>query len=166
MKKPEPKPKPKRSIISTMICIPAKPTTLKTSTTLTAPAPPTAPSLSTAPSSSEASSTSAEPSKPKASSGEIDLSGPGLTLDGFEFHKIKAHDVAPGYSAVPVQVDDNGYEFTSIMIAGSVAAKWTSSGVAGADGTVGLDTVQPQVGWFMCEQKPENERRKDPRLAR
>jgi len=174
IKKPEPK--PKCSMISRMLCIPAKPTTSKTSTTLTAPSPATAPSASTvpspstapslftAPSSSEAPSPSAVPSKPKASSGNIDLSGPGLTLDGFEFHKINTNDVAPGYSAVPVKVNDNGYEFISIMIAGSVAAKWTSSCVIAADGKVGLDTVQPQVGWFMYEQKPEDERVKDPRL--
>lgn len=159
----EPEPKPQRSIISRMLCIPAKP---RTSTTSTAPSPSTGPSPSTAPSSSEAPSPSAVPSKPKAPSRKIDLSGPGLTLDGFEFHKIDANDVAPGYSAVPVKVNDNGYEFMSMMIAGSVAAKWSSSGVAAAGGNIGLDTVQPQVGRFMYEQIPEGERVKDPWLSR
>ncbi|KAI4254098.1 MAG: hypothetical protein LQ352_003290 [Teloschistes flavicans] len=41
-----------------------------------------------------------------------------LKLDDATYHQIDSDDVPPGYSSVPVRVDDNGVEFDATMIAG------------------------------------------------
>ena len=76
-----------------------------------------------------------------------------LKLDDVIYHVIKSKNVPLGYSTVPVKVDDNGDEFSAMMIAGSVGIGCTSS-----DGEVTtLDTVQPVTGWWMFEKKSEEE---------
>ncbi|KAL8694063.1 MAG: hypothetical protein Q9218_001241 [Villophora microphyllina] len=74
-----------------------------------------------------------------------------LKLDNATYHCIESDQVPPGYSSVPVLVDDNGYEFNATMIAGSVGMKYTSTSGANSD----LDTIQPESGWFMFEKKAE-----------
>lgn len=74
-----------------------------------------------------------------------------LKLDDVTYHRIDSSDVPPGYSSVPITVDDNGDEFNATMIAGSLGMKYSSSLAA----TSGLDTLQPESGWFMFEKKSE-----------
>ncbi|KAL8853146.1 MAG: hypothetical protein Q9221_002028 [Calogaya cf. arnoldii] len=73
-----------------------------------------------------------------------------LKLDGMVYHSIESDAVPPGYTAVPVKVDDNGYMFQATMIAGSVATRYSRSpDCSGHD----LDTIQPESGWWMFEKK-------------
>ena len=81
----------------------------------------------------------------------------GLSLDGVQYHCINMDVISPGWTAVPVQVNDNGYEFKARMMAGSVGIRASSSGEPGADGSVGQDTLQPEVGWWMMKVKSESE---------
>lgn len=76
-----------------------------------------------------------------------------LCLDGVIYHQIKSNEVPPGFSAVPVQVDDNGYIFDALMVAGSVGMNGSSSGEELAEGKNGFDTVAAQTGWWMFETK-------------
>ncbi|KAF2727978.1 hypothetical protein EJ04DRAFT_516911 [Polyplosphaeria fusca] len=79
---------------------------------------------------------------------------------------IDSNDVPCGFTAVPVTINDNGQEVEAEMLAGSVGYACMSSGRLPAkplpsqpDPDVGLDTVQPQIGWFIYEKKdpkPEN----------
>lgn len=80
----------------------------------------------------------------------------GLSLDGVQYHAVDMADVPPGWAAVPVKVNDNGYEYKARMIAGSVGIGTSSSGEPTADGSVGEDTLQPEVGWWMMKVKPES----------
>ncbi|KAL8923614.1 MAG: hypothetical protein Q9208_004561 [Pyrenodesmia sp. 3 TL-2023] len=77
-----------------------------------------------------------------------------LKLDGMVYHWIESDDVPPGYSSVPVKVDDNGDEFQATMIAGSVATRYSSSQGDGDN----LDTIQPESGWWMFEKKEAEKR--------
>ncbi len=79
------------------------------------------------------------------------LQNPRLMLDGVAYHKVDIKDVPPGYGSVPVHVDDNGNEFDTTMIAGSVGIKGTSSGRPLQNGQPGLDTIQPVSGWFIFD---------------
>ncbi|KAL8762132.1 MAG: hypothetical protein Q9184_001817 [Pyrenodesmia sp. 2 TL-2023] len=72
-----------------------------------------------------------------------------LKLDGMVYHLIESHNVPPGYSSVPVKVDDNGVEIQATMIAGSVAMRYSSS----QDYEHDFDTIQPESGWWMFEKK-------------
>ncbi|KAI4171513.1 MAG: hypothetical protein LQ343_004251 [Gyalolechia ehrenbergii] len=72
-----------------------------------------------------------------------------LQLDGAVYHWIRSGEVPPGYSSVPVKVDDNGYEFDATMIAGSVGMKHINNEGSGPD----LDTIKPESGWWMFEKK-------------
>lgn len=76
-----------------------------------------------------------------------------LVLDGQPYGSLQTDAVSRGYTSVPVKCDDNGYKFDAVMIAGSVAIKYTSSGKPTADGQVGLDTVHAQPGWWMFEKR-------------
>ena len=107
---------------------------------------------------------------------------PNLVLDGATYHRVDASKVPPGYSSVPVLIDEYGKHVPAMMVAGSVGIGCTSSGqqieqggmrssrggrggtrggrggMSGmnSDGT-GLDTVQPVAGWWMFERKESQE---------
>lgn len=76
-----------------------------------------------------------------------------LRLDGVIYHQVESDEVPPGFSAVPVKVDDNHIIFYALMVAGSVGMKCSSSGEELAEGKKGLDTVAAQTGWWMFETK-------------
>ena len=78
---------------------------------------------------------------------------PLLELDGVTYHRVESDEVPPGYSSVPVKVDDNGDVFDSTMVAGSVGINCTSSGDEMDGGLVELDTVRAETGWWMFESK-------------
>ncbi|KAL8967589.1 MAG: hypothetical protein Q9197_005350 [Variospora fuerteventurae] len=77
-----------------------------------------------------------------------------LKLDNAIYHWIESEDVPPGYTSVPVTVDDNGNVFAATMIAGSVGTKYSGSQGAEHD----MDTIQPESGWWMFEKKIKAEK--------
>ena len=104
---------------------------------------------------------------------------PRLFLSGVPYHRIESDEIPPGYVCVPVKVDDNGVMHETMMVAGSIGVKLTSSGKPLAQrpkpyathvtedqaqpstaqpDRAGLDTLQPVTGWFIFELKPEHER--------
>lgn len=80
------------------------------------------------------------------------MDDPILCLDEAYYHKLDSLDVPPGWSKVPVKVDDNGDEFDALMIAGSVGINCTSSGKEVSEDATGLDTMSPETGWWMFEK--------------
>lgn len=99
---------------------------------------------------------------------------PRLNLDGVLYHRIDTGDIPPGCVSVPVKVDDNGHEFDTMMVAGSCGMRVWSSGEMlvkrpvnrwhaqrnGAQEEVkvemeeaGLDTVQPESGWWIFKKQ-------------
>ena len=78
---------------------------------------------------------------------------PLLKLDGVSYHRIDSDEVPPGYSSVPVKVNDNGDEFDAMMVAGSVGINCTSRGDELDEGSVELDTVSAGTGWWIFESQ-------------
>ena len=78
---------------------------------------------------------------------------PSLKLDGVSYHRIESDKVPPGYSSVPVKVNDNGFEFDSMMVAGSVGINCISSGDEPDKKLVALDTVSAETGWWIFERQ-------------
>ena len=82
-----------------------------------------------------------------------------LTLDGVDYHWVESDEVPPGYTSVPVKVNDNGYEFDAMMVAGSVGIKASTS----ERGGIGkLDTMSAESGWWIFEKKDASEVEEDP----
>lgn len=107
---------------------------------------------------------------------------PGCDLDSTLYHRLNMKNIPSGFTSVPVQVDDNGRLYNTIMVAGSVGIQVTSSGQlldqglnghssAGIlttndrgrrvpypyhpntpDGGPGLDSLQPVSGWWMYKK--------------
>jgi Domain of unknown function (DUF4419) len=77
-------------------------------------------------------------------------------LDGAHYHHIESKDVPRGFASVPVELRDEFIIYPSMMVAGSVGVRISSSGelLHGKDGT-GLDTLQPESGWWMYEKTAE-----------
>ena len=63
--------------------------------------------------------------------------------------QLNSKDIPNGWSKVPVTVDDNGQEIKTEMIAGSIGINCSRSGKPLENGELGLDTMQPQTGWWM-----------------
>ena len=97
--------------------------------------------------------------------------GGGFKIDEAEYHCVNLEDLPSGYSSVPVLVDDNGHEFKSRMVAGSVGIKATAYGMHNGVAAVPqgsfkdsvmesanshsqrlvLDMIQPVTGWWIYE---------------
>lgn len=80
-----------------------------------------------------------------------------LFLDGVGYHRVDTSDIPPGFASVPVLVDDNGTEYHTKMIAGSLGIKVSSSNASeggdDAEGEGKLDSLQSLSGWMMYELK-------------
>ncbi|OXV06808.1 hypothetical protein Egran_05426, partial [Elaphomyces granulatus] len=81
-------------------------------------------------------------------------------LDGVRYHRVDTNNVPPGFASVPVKLDDNGDEYDTVMVAGSVGIRATSSGELLTPSkfdnpgiTIELDTLQSESGWWMYEKK-------------
>ena len=72
-----------------------------------------------------------------------------LTLDGVDYHRIESDEIPPGYTSVPVKVDDNGDIFMAMMVAGSVGIKGSTSECGGIGK---LDTMSAESGWWIFEK--------------
>ena len=77
-----------------------------------------------------------------------------LTLDGVDYHWVESDEVPPGYTSVPVKVDDNGHEFEAMMVAGSVGIK---ASISERGGIGELDTMGAESGWWIFEKKDASE---------
>ncbi|KAI5300225.1 hypothetical protein KEM56_002625 [Ascosphaera pollenicola] len=78
-----------------------------------------------------------------------------LVLDGVEYPIITIKDIPTAFATVPVHLNDNGDEFDTEMVSGSVAMKLSSSAALKAQNAGDLTAIQPLSGWAMYE-KVEN----------
>lgn len=65
--------------------------------------------------------------------------------------RLTMGEMPMGFGKVPVTLWDHGVEVPTEMVAGSVAmrvGRWEEGGLEGR-GREGLDTLQPELGWFM-----------------
>lgn len=86
-----------------------------------------------------------------------------LNLDGVKFHNVSSWQIPPGWAKVPVNVDGTETE----MVAGSIGIACSSSGLEDMSGTSGLDTMQPQCGWWIyakTKDKPSTRVRQRERI--
>ena len=72
-----------------------------------------------------------------------DGSCPVLMLDEAVYHSVDSQEVPNGYATVPVVVNDNGYEFPAVMVAGS-PDRWVLGAVVGKEGV---------WGWIRCRRR-------------
>lgn len=79
--------------------------------------------------------------------------GRGYNLDGMVYHTIASDEIPPGYAYLPVKVNDDGNKVATIIVAGSLGTKYTSSDGASAGSGAGLDSVNPVSGWGMFVKK-------------
>ncbi|KAK4696372.1 hypothetical protein P7C71_g1530, partial [Lecanoromycetidae sp. Uapishka_2] len=78
---------------------------------------------------------------------------PLLHLDDSVYDRVDSDEVPPGYTSVTVKIDDNGDQFEALMVAGSVGTQCSSSVNETVGGSVGLDTIGMETGWWMFEKK-------------
>ena len=76
-----------------------------------------------------------------------------LNIDGQDFHKVDSNELPSAWVSVPIIVDDNGVQFSGRMVAGCVSLNVTESGEKLEHGGTGLDTLRPETGWWMFEEK-------------
>jgi hypothetical protein len=74
-------------------------------------------------------------------------------LDGVSYHDVDISDIPNGFASVPVLVDDNGKEYKTKMIAGSLGIKVTGKDNSQAGTEEKLDSLQSLSGWMMYEIK-------------
>ena len=111
---------------------------------------------------------------------------PGCCLDDTLYHRVNIKNIPSGHSSVPVKLNDNGVFYDTIMVAGSMGIHVGSTGEAlddtnthanrynfrldasgrmipvdhhpgAAQAEPGLDSLQPESGWFMFEKMGEAE---------
>lgn len=76
-----------------------------------------------------------------------------LELDGAIYHSIDCEDVPRGVASVPVKLIDDLITYDSMMVAGSVGIRISSSGeLLHEKEETGLDTLQPESGWWIYEK--------------
>jgi hypothetical protein len=77
------------------------------------------------------------------------------------YRKFDTDKIPAGYTTVPVLLNDNGIQYNTVMVAGSVGYKVTSSIDAVVDAPNKtprtLDTIQPVSGWWMYESNGKSE---------
>ncbi|CAN9265040.1 unnamed protein product [Alternaria alternata] len=76
-----------------------------------------------------------------------------LELDGVSYHDVDISNIPNGFASVPVLVDDNGKEYKTKMIAGSLGIKVTGKDNSQAGTEEKLDSLQSLSGWMMYEIK-------------
>ena len=81
-----------------------------------------------------------------------ELKYPYLVLDGARYGRLDSNSILPGYGPVRVHGDDEGHEFDTVIIAGSLGITGSSSGRLLENGEPGLDTSQPVAGWLTFEK--------------
>jgi hypothetical protein len=79
-----------------------------------------------------------------------------LIIDGVAYHSVDLDDVPSSVADVPVKLWDNGETFDTVMVAGLVGTRLSSSPVA-FDGKP--DTLSPVAGWWIVIEKSKEELR-------
>jgi hypothetical protein len=69
-----------------------------------------------------------------------------LILDGVKYHSVATSAIPSAVADVPVKLVDNGRVFNSVMVAGLVGSRLTSSKGPSADAP---DTLSPVAGWWI-----------------
>ncbi|KAJ5635152.1 uncharacterized protein N7484_008465 [Penicillium longicatenatum] len=99
------------------------------------------------------------------SSPEFEKQSTEFGLDQTLSRRIDIDDIPSGFASVPVTVNDNGVEYSTMMVAGLIGIQATLS-VSLSDGTKDqndgsshppgeeavIDSIQPVSGWFMYEK--------------
>lgn len=80
---------------------------------------------------------------------------PLLENEGQVFHTVQDTDIPPATVSVPVTLDDNGTVFKTSMVAGCVGIRISSGSQNRAERP--LDTLQPQIGWWMFDTISDDE---------
>ena len=80
---------------------------------------------------------------------------PALRLDRTTYGKLDMTLIPSGYASAAVTVYHNRRTFNATITAGSVGVRCTRSGQVFATGNVGVDTIQPESGWWMFEKDAE-----------
>lgn len=82
---------------------------------------------------------------------------PLLQLDEARYHIVDISKIPSAWATVPVTLDDDGLITNCAMVAGSVGFKVSSSGLDlhELDGKRGLDTISPELGWWMYVTKSD-----------
>ncbi|KAI9675291.1 MAG: hypothetical protein M1817_001194 [Caeruleum heppii] len=72
-------------------------------------------------------------------------------LGDVQFHQVDTSAIPPAVCDVDVKLNDNGQWFDTVMVAGVVGIRVTSSGKTTKDHEGKNDTLQPEAGWWLCE---------------
>ena len=76
-----------------------------------------------------------------------------LEIDGVRYPHIDEDNLPVGFCKVPVTVINIYGKCEALMIDGSIGISCSSSGETTESGGVGLDSMQPQTGWWMFEKR-------------
>jgi hypothetical protein len=76
-----------------------------------------------------------------------------LIIDGVAYHHVDMDRVPSSVADVPVKLWDNGETFDTVMMAGLVGTRLSSSPVA-FDGKP--DTLSPVAGWWIVIEKSKD----------
>ncbi|KAH5420631.1 hypothetical protein HBI46_092500 [Parastagonospora nodorum] len=79
------------------------------------------------------------------------ICGPRLQIDGVWYACVDTERIPTGFASVPVTVIDNGVEYKTKMVAGSLGIGVERSGEKDKDGVEKLDSVRGLSGWVMYE---------------
>ena len=75
--------------------------------------------------------------------------------DGIQYHRVNTGKVPPAFVSVPVIWNDGGTVHQTLMVAGSVGTRVTSSRTS--DQPTRFDSVSPGVGWWLFEKTSDEE---------
>ncbi|KAI9794443.1 MAG: hypothetical protein M1816_005513 [Peltula sp. TS41687] len=78
---------------------------------------------------------------------------PPLYLDGVRYPAAKTQHIAPAYGEVDVKLNDNGVEIETVMVAGLVGTRVSSSNVKRENHDGRDDSLRPQAGWWLLRRE-------------
>lgn len=78
-------------------------------------------------------------------------------LDGVTYHTVDTKKIPNGYASVPVKIDDNGKEYRTKMVAGSLGMQVGKSGERDEKGEEKADSIRSLAGWVIYELMGEEE---------
>jgi len=79
-------------------------------------------------------------------------------LDGVAYAIIKTDKIPAGYVTVDIKLDDRGTEYRSMLIAGVVGQRITSSCSVELSGSGVRDQIAPQVSWWLVEKYSDEQK--------
>jgi len=79
-------------------------------------------------------------------------------LDGVAYAIIDTDNIPAGYVTVDIKLDDRGTEYRSMLLAGVVGQRITSSGSSDLSGSGARDEIAPQVSWWLVEKYSDEQK--------